>query len=211
MKTDDLIVALSADTVPAVPPVRVFWQLVLPAVVLSAAIMLQALGLRPDLTAALHDPMVSVKSILPAVLAFGGLYVALRLARPTGRPGLAGRLLWLGPAVAAALVTLTLATQPPALWGILLMGKTMVYCITLIPALAMPVLAAALWALRRGAPIDPARAGLAAGLGAGALSAAIYSLHCPEDSPLFFAAWYGTGILIVSLLGGLLGARLLRW
>ncbi|MFN6976741.1 MAG: NrsF family protein [Gemmobacter sp.] len=211
MKTDDLIAALSADTVPAVPPVRVFWQLVLPAVALSVGLMLLTLGLRPDLTAALRDPVVLVKSILPAVLAFGGLYVALRLARPTGRPALAARLLWLVPAVAAALVTLTLATQPPALWGALLMGKTMRYCITLIPALSVPMLAATFWALRRGAPIDPPRAGLAAGLGAGALSAAIYSLHCPEDSPLFFAAWYGTGILTVSLIGGLLGSRLLRW
>ncbi|MFN3644056.1 MAG: NrsF family protein [Gemmobacter sp.] len=211
MNTDDLIAALSADTVPAVPPVRVFWPLVSLAVALSVAIMLLTLGLRPDLTAALRDPMVSVKSILPAVLAFGGLYVALRLARPTGRPGFGGWLLWLVPAVTAALVVLTLAAQPSAQWRTLLMGETMVYCITFIPALAVPVLAATLWALRRGAPIEPARAGLAAGVGAGALSATIYSLHCPEDSPLFFAAWYGTGILTVTLLGGLLGARLLRW
>ena len=51
----------------------------------------------------------------------------------------------------------------------------------------------------------------AAGLLAGAFAAAVYCLHCPETSAIFVLIWYSLGILATSLLGALLGPRLLRW
>ena len=51
-------------------------------------------------------------------------------------------------------------------------------------------LVGALLALRQGAPEHPAFAGAAAGLLAGAIGAACYATHCPDDSPLFVAAWW---------------------
>ncbi len=39
----------------------------------------------------------------------------------------------------------------------------------------------------------------------------VYSIHCTEDSPLFYAVWYMLAILGASALGALLGSRLLRW
>jgi hypothetical protein len=72
-------------------------------------------------------------------------------------------------------------------------------------------LAAALWALRGLAPTRPRAAGGAAGLLAGAVGAAGYSLACPEASPGFVAAWYTLGIALTGGLGALLGPRLLRW
>lgn len=51
----------------------------------------------------------------------------------------------------------------------------------------------------------------AAGLAAGAIAAAIYAWHCPDDSPLFLATWYMIAIAGVTVGGALLGRRLLRW
>ncbi|NJL07877.1 MAG: DUF1109 domain-containing protein, partial [Methylacidiphilales bacterium] len=56
-----------------------------------------------------------------------------------------------------------------------------------------------------------ARAGAVAGLAAGALAATLYAAHCPDDSPLFVASWYGLSIAFVTVAGAALGVRLLRW
>ncbi len=53
--------------------------------------------------------------------------------------------------------------------------------------------------------------GAAAGLLAGAIGAALYATHCPDDSPLFVATWYTLAIGFVVGLGALAGSRLLRW
>jgi hypothetical protein len=53
--------------------------------------------------------------------------------------------------------------------------------------------------------------GAVAGLFAGALGAVLYATHCPDDSPLFVAVWYGLAIAAVALIGALAGRRLLRW
>jgi hypothetical protein len=77
--------------------------------------------------------------------------------------------------------------------------------------MSLPLLAATLWALRRGASTRPALSGALAGLLSGGAAATVYAVHCPEDSPLFYASWYVLAILGATALGALLGARLLRW
>ena len=84
-------------------------------------------------------------------------------------------------------------------------------CLRSIPFLGFAPLIATLLALRNGAPERPALAGAAAGLFAGAIGAAIYATHCPDDSPLFVAVWYPIAIAFMTALGAMLGARLLRW
>jgi len=44
-----------------------------------------------------------------------------------------------------------------------------------------------------------------------ALAAALYALHCTDDSPLFVATWYSLAIAGVTVLGWAVGSRLLRW
>ena len=84
-------------------------------------------------------------------------------------------------------------------------------CLTAIPLLSLPLLGAALYALRQGAPTRPGFSGAVAGLLAGGMAAAIYAVHCTDDSPLFVATWYGIAIAGVSALGAILGRRVLRW
>jgi hypothetical protein len=77
--------------------------------------------------------------------------------------------------------------------------------------LAIPIFVGLLWSFRRLAPTRLRAAGAAAGLAAGAFSATIYCLHCPEVSAVFVLTWYSLGIVLASALGALVGPRLLRW
>jgi hypothetical protein len=210
MKTDRLIETLAADTRRPPDPARLLALSLPAAAVLSAILLVVALGLRENVAAVLASPVL-FKSLLPLGLGLAAAALALRLARPGLRPG------WPRAAIAAALALaggsflVTLFDTPAPMQGGKIAGETILTCLISIPALAVPLLAALLWALRQGASLAPGLSGLAAGLAAGGLSAAIYSLHCPEDSPLFFVTWYGLAILAVTLAGRLLGARLLRW
>jgi hypothetical protein len=90
-------------------------------------------------------------------------------------------------------------------------GINAIFCLKSIPFLAAAPLVAVLLALRQGAPEHPTLAGAAAGLFAGAIGAACYATHCPDDSPLFVAAWYTLAIGFVAAIGAAAGRRLLRW
>ena len=71
-----------------------------------------------------------------------------------------------------------------------LVGNNSGACMTAIPLLSLPLLAAALVGLRHGAPARPAVAGAIAGLLSAGLAATLYASHCTDDSPLFVATWY---------------------
>ncbi|MDP2085569.1 MAG: NrsF family protein [Gemmobacter sp.] len=209
MKTEDLIAALSADATPgAAPEGGLPWMLA--ALALAGGVFYAAFGLRADPMAALA-PFTLPKTLLPLALGALALALAFRAARPGQSAGPLPALMLAVPAVAAATALLRLVQTDPAGWAMQATGKTMVPCLVTIPLLALLPLAALLGALRRGAPLSPARAGLAAGLAAGGLAATLYSLHCTEDSPLFWALWYSTGIAISGALGAVAGHRVLRW
>lgn len=93
----------------------------------------------------------------------------------------------------------------------LLFGHSVLRCLLCIVVLAVPLLLGVLWAYRRFAPTRLRLAGFSGGLLAGAGAAVVYSLHCPENSPLFIATWYGIGMSLPAVLGLLLGPRMLRW
>ena len=44
-----------------------------------------------------------------------------------------------------------------------------------------------------------------------AVGAAVYALHCPDDTAPFLATWYTIAIVAVSALGALIFPRFLRW
>jgi hypothetical protein len=210
MKTDDLIAALAADTLPRLGPGERLLRALPAAFAVSLAGFLVVRGVRPDLAAALSSAAV-LKTVVPLILAGLTGALALGLARPEARPrARAG-------AVAAVLATL-LAVFLAALSDNQSMGlvaslakPSLSICLTTVPALALPIGAAAFWALSAGAPLHPARAGAAAGLASGALAAALYSLYCDQDAALFVIPAYGAAILFVTLAGAFAGARLLRW
>jgi len=212
MKTDELIRALAADganTPARLGPgiLRAFLLGLVPAVIVFASASF--LGPRADIATAIGDPRFLFKFVVTLSLASSALAAVLQLARPERRaPPL---LLLAGPAVLGIGVLTELLLMPAASWPERMLGSNARICLTAIPLLSLPILAAGLYALRRGAPSNPAMAGAVAGLVAGALAATLYASHCTDDSPLFVAAWYTPAVGIVTAAGALAGRRLLRW
>ena len=92
-----------------------------------------------------------------------------------------------------------------------LVGNNSKVCLTAIPLLSLPLLAAALIGLRHGAPTRPALAGAIAGMLSAGLAATLYASHCTDDSPLFVATWYTIATALVTAIGALAGAKVLRF
>ncbi len=212
MRTEDLIRTLSAE--PLAPRMTAGPRLALalvPGLAAAVALFLVILGPRDDIAAALGEVRFVLKPIEALALAALAALAAVRLARPGAsvRPMLPA--LIAVPAALALAVVAELVLVPRAQWGALLVGDNWTRCLSLIPLLALAPLAAVLAALRQGAPTRPALTGAVAGLLAGGLGAALYAIHCTDDSPLFVATWYTIAIAATAGLGALLGARILRW
>jgi hypothetical protein len=105
----------------------------------------------------------------------------------------------------------TLSALPAMAWSSRAMGMNGLMCFASIIALSIIPLTAALYALRQGAPASPAAAGAVGGLLAGAIGAAVFAMHCTDDSPLFVAIWYALAIAFMSMLGLMVGRQVLRW
>ena len=211
MKTDDLIRALAADSKPRRPQGVVLMLGLVPALVIALAVVWLTLGFRADLAQSLVSPRSAVRIVLTLALGVVAARLALLLARPEGA-GLAR--FWplaVVAAAAAALLVGAYVTTPAEGLQMAVVGKTMTTCLVMIPLLSVLPVTAVLVTLRRGAVTAPARAGFVAGLAGSGFAAAVYALHCTEDSPLFYVTWYGLAIMGVTLVSTLVGARVLRW
>jgi hypothetical protein len=212
MKTDDLILALSADARARGPSLtgRVMLALALGACV-SLALFMSLLGPRPDFMPAMHTMRFDLKFLDTLALLLPALLLCLRLSRPEASAGT--MLAWLLAPVAllAAAVAVELATVPSDLWMRKLIGRNWWHCLSLVPLFSLPPLAALILALREGAPRYPALTGALAGLTAAGVSATIYATNCNDDSPLFVATWYPLATAAVAGLGALAGRKWLAW
>lgn len=212
MKTDELIKALAADAGMREPRVdEALPRALLPAIALSTLLLAVTLRWRPDLLHALQTWRFDLKIALALALAAAAGWLALRLARPGADTALPRLAMFAIPAALLVGIAVELSLLPRALWMPRLVGSNAMWCLGSIPVFSLAPLAAILVALRKGAPASPARAGAAAGLMAGAIGAAIYGTHCWDDSPLFIAVWYTIAISAVTVLGALVGSRVLRW
>ena len=211
MNTDELIRSLAADVArPVVPIGRRLFKALLLGTLLSAALFLAMLHPRPDIArAALTLPFV-FKIVVALLLAGTAATLLSSMARPLPK---SGKLVFLviAPLLLAAGVAFELSTVPSEAWHARLIGHNAVHCLSLIPLLSIAPAACMLFALRRGAPARPALAGAVAGLAASGFGAALYALTCPDDSPLFVAAWYSIAIVIVTAASAWIGSRTLRW
>ncbi|MBP7001145.1 DUF1109 domain-containing protein [Amaricoccus sp.] len=211
MRTEDLIRAMAADARPGPPLRRLLPAAILLAGAVAGGLFLLAAGPRPDLGAALLRADSGLKQLFVLVSAGAALGASLRLARPEAGLGRRGWALLLAPAIAVAAFWATALATPPALWPTRIAGHGVLPCFAGIAANGLPILAAALWALRRGAPARPGLAGAVAGLLAGSAGACVYALYCTDDSPMFWGVWYAAALLAMTGLGWLIGRRVLRW
>jgi hypothetical protein len=212
MKTDDLIRALAADgATPRAGLTRALVFAAIPGIILAAILFAVLLGPRPDLAQVASDPGFLFKLAVTLTLAATASWLLLRLSRPGVEAGAAAIALLAAPTMIVIVASVEAVSLDPAARTAKLIGTSWPTCLTYIPLISLPVLAAILIGIRRGAPTQPALAGLVAGLVAGGFGAAIYAAYCQENSALFLATWYTLGILIVAALGAVAGNRLLRW
>ena len=211
METDQLIRTLVADDHRARPVGLVLTLSLLAAAPVSLAIFFLGLGVRPDVMTAMHNPFFDLKFAVTLALAISSIVLSLHLARPEASlRGWAWLLLIpAGLLVGGIASEMMLPQRLPMITR--LVGSNSRICMTAIPLMSLPLLAAALLGLRHGAPARPALAGAIAGLLSAGLAATLYASHCTDDSPLFVATWYTIGTALVTAIGALAGSRMLRY
>jgi hypothetical protein len=212
MDTDQLIRSLAADNLHRARPVGFVLMLALLAATPVSVVMFFAeLGLRPDVMTAMHNPFFDFKFVVTLALASSAIAVSLHLSRPEASlQGWAWLLLIPAGLLATGIGSEMMIPQRlPVMTR--LVGSNSRICLTAIPLMSLPLLAAALIGLRHGAPARPAVAGAIAGLLSAGLAATLYAAHCTDDSPLFVATWYTIATALVTAIGALVGSRVLRF
>ncbi len=212
METDQLIRTLAADNAHRARPVGFVLALaLLLAAPVSIAIFLSELGVRPDVMTAMRNPFFDLKFAVTLALAISAIAISLHLSRPEAslRGWVWLLLIPIGLLAAGIAGEMMMPQRMPMMMR--MMGKNAWNCLTSIPLMALPLLAAALVGLRHGAPARPAVAGALAGLLSAGLAATLYASHCTDDSPLFVATWYTIAAALVAGVGALAGPRVLRF
>ncbi len=212
MKTDHLIALLSEDLTPARRGMVLGWLLLglMGGGMLAVLAMMMTLKPRPDLALAMTGGPFWMKITYTATLAVLGLVIVQRQAR-AGAQSRTPIMALAAPVVALIVLAAVQLSAYQADSAALLMGQTWTVCPWAILALAVPVYAGLLLALRQLAPTRLPLAGAAAGLAAGAVAATIYGFHCPETAAPFILVWYSLGIVLAAGLGSLVGRFALRW
>jgi hypothetical protein len=212
METDQLIKTLAADNAHRPRPVgSVLAMALLAAAPVSILMFAAELGMRPDVRTAMHNPFFDLKFAVTLALAAAAITVSLHLSRPEA--SLRG-FVWLLAIPAGLLVAgisgeMMMPQRLPMMTR--LVGSNSKVCMSAVPLLSLPLLAASLIGLRHGAPTRPALAGAMAGLLSAGLAATLYASHCTDDSPLFVATWYTLSTALVTAIGALVGSKVLRY
>jgi len=212
MDTDQLIHTLAADNSYRPRPVGfVLALMLLAAAPVSLLLFFSMLGVRPDVMTAMHNPFFDLKFAVTLALAAAGVASSLHLSRP--EVSLAGfGWLFVIPAGLLAAGIAGEAMMPQRLPMMTrLVGSNSRICMTAIPLMSLPLLAASILGLRHGAPTRPALAGAVAGAMSAGLAATFYASHCTDDSPLFVMTWYTIASALVAAIGALAGAKFLRF
>jgi hypothetical protein len=212
METDQLIRTLAADNTHRERPVGFVLALaLLAAAPVSMAMFFAELGVRPDVMTAMRNPFFDLKFAVTLALAISAIAASLHLSRPEASLRGFGWMLLIpaGLLVAGISGEMMMPQRLPMMTR--LIGSNSKVCLTAIPAMSLPLLAAALVGLRHGAPARPAVAGAIAGLLSAGLAATLYAAHCTDDSPLFVATWYTLATALVTAIGALAGSKMLRF
>ncbi len=210
--TETLIAGLVSDLRPMAPlRQRRGMALALAGLIAGCLLALSVFGMRADFRIMQPDPMALTGAGLFLVLALASAWGAVDLARPyvgLRREGWGWTALMAAVLPAAALVVLlgellgggsgTLAMNGPA-------------CMTCGLVLALVTGALLVLWLRRGAPPDPARAGLLVGVAAGASGIFAVSLGCPHSDLVHIGMWHGLTVVLAGIAGRLIVPRLIVW
>lgn len=212
MKTEELIAHLGDDLTPA-PPYYVGRVLAMGlglGFLLSAILMLVAMGPRPDLSAAMTGGAFWMKLAYTLSFAALGLWMVERLGRSDAsarKPAL----FLLVPMILLLVVAIMQISQPGIDRHHMMMGDSWRVCAVDILTISLPAFVAVFWSLRKLAPTRLTLAGAGAGLLAGGVGASVYAFHCVEYTAPFILIWYTGGMAVAALIGAVISRWALRW
>jgi hypothetical protein len=177
-------------------PVRPLWR---PAarLLLWLALVVVVLGLvarfhlRPDARSALASPLFAAQLVALAAAGVAAALLALRAAVPGDEPTRGQSALVSG---VAALGVALLLGEPGRLGPLATFVAQGIPCVVLTATLALAPWLALLVAVRRGAPLTPAGAGVWVGAGALLSAGALMRLACPSDDRFHLLAWHVTPV-----------------
>ena len=209
---DNLIAGLVDDLKPVEPlRQRRGMGLAISALFAGAFAIVWLRGLRPDLVQGHPDAMFLISAGLFLVLTLASAWAAVDLARPAVGSRREG---WVWTALMAAVLPVSAIV---VIAGSLVRGEDsgvhasglecMLYGLgaSLITGIVLTF-----W-LRRGAPTNPARAGMLAGVAAGAAGIFAVALECPLNAVVHIGVWHGLTVIVAGLIGRMALPRLLRW
>lgn len=209
MNSQALIDQLSEDMTSVRPlSVRTSRLLALGGAALTTAAVLLFLGIRADIAAGDPSPVILLVAGLFALTAISAGITATRLAQPAvgGRQGGA---LWMAAAIgllpAISLVEYLLGVGEPT------SSEVALRCLYWGIAASLVTLGVLTWRLRQGAPVLPERAGLFAGLAAGAVGAFAITLECNNSQFVHLALSHAAIVATMALAGRALIPRIIRW
>lgn len=212
MKTDELIGHLSEDleSTPSHYVGRVLAMGLGLGFLLSAILMLAAMGPRPDLASAMEGGAFWMKLAYTLSFTALGLWMVERLGR-SDTSAVKPALLLVMPVALLLAVAVIQWMQPGVDRHHLVMGDSWRVCAIDILTISLPAFVATFWALRKLAPTRLALAGAGAGLLAGGIGASVYAFHCVEYTAPFILIWYTSGMAAAALIGAVIGRWALRW
>jgi hypothetical protein len=211
MNTDDLISLLASDNAASRSSLQFRLALgSLAGVAVSLAILLLFYPVRHDLLSFSENWRLTLKFVAALTFAGSAAILSLRLSEPFTHSLRVWMLLLPAPSILFAASLYELTAVPSSEWTRLILSSNALPCLLAVPMLSVPPLIGIIIALRKGAPASAEWAGIAAGAMAAGIGAAVYALHCPDDSPLFLITWYGIAAVCV-IVAGRQGGHLLRW
>lgn len=209
MRTEDLIKTLAQDTTARPPLWRTAGLMAAAGCAAALVLFLATLGIRPNLAEAAATGLFQLKMTVFVAITIVTALDYYRLMRPGARQVPYGVIA--GAAILAAVALYQLAVVPAEQWQAEVFSGNWRVCLMSIPVLALCPLAGAMIAMRGAAPASPEIAGLAGGGVAAAIGATIYAMHCPADSPIYYAVWYSIAAIAVLAAATVAGRLTLRW
>jgi hypothetical protein len=212
-QTSDALIAELVDDLAPVKPLR-FGEgiaLTLAAAGVTAVAVVAAFGLRAEWLAGHLDPMQLVSTGLFLGLALAASVTVVVMGRPQVGSDHSG---WRWAAAMAGLLPLAGAIVAAVRGSQTLSPEVMRHgaeCLAGGSAASLLVFALLVLWLRRGAPTSPERAGLVAGVAAGAFGIFAASLHCPDNDIVHIGLWHSAAVVAMGLAGRVVVPRLIRW
>ncbi|MBU7579572.1 MAG: DUF1109 domain-containing protein [Porphyrobacter sp.] len=213
LRDSDALIAELAGVLEPVKPLRLGEGLALSlaASALSAGVLVGLLGIRAEWLAGHLDPLQLVSTGLFLGLAVAATVTVIAMGRPQigsyhGGWRWATAMAGLLP-IAAAIVAI--GRQAPSFSPELMRHGS--ECLAGGVAASLTVFATLVWWLRRGAPTSLERAGLVAGIAAGASGVFAVSLHCPDNDIVHIGLWHSAVLLVTAFAGRFVVPPLIRW